>query len=236
MDAIVINYMATLYRTAQASQDGLKNSTTAFGVKNLNIRHRNYSNSRLQTYHPIDLDFAKQPNDPKKRNEPTTSTNHSKELKKYCLNKFKPPAANDKFNAIRKNRSLKVMAHDPSTKLFNRTKLDPASCEELLPERKEENHSESGKLVSIKRRVELIRNHQNKRKLTIKEKEPPTKDLPHSDVSLCERLDFLLPETEKVSAGLKIQSENVLGEGLKKCSSSKIKILVKNPFERLMRL
>jgi hypothetical protein len=28
----------------------------------------------------------------------------------------------------------------------------------------------------------------------------------------------------------------VLGEGLKKCSSSKIKILVKNPFERLMRL
>lgn len=70
--------MTTLYRTVQATQEGLKNSTTAFGVKNLNIRHRNYSNSRLQTYQPIDLDFIKQPNDAKKRNELTTSTNHSK--------------------------------------------------------------------------------------------------------------------------------------------------------------
>lgn len=70
--------MTTLYRTAQASQEGLKNSTTAFGVKNLNIRHRNYSNSRLQTYQPIELDFVRQPLEAKKRNEQTTSTNHSK--------------------------------------------------------------------------------------------------------------------------------------------------------------
>jgi hypothetical protein len=70
--------MSTLYRTAVVGQEGLKNSTTAFGVKNLNIRHRNYSNSRLQTYQPIDLDFARQPLEAKKRNEQTTSTNHSK--------------------------------------------------------------------------------------------------------------------------------------------------------------
>jgi hypothetical protein len=36
--------------------------------------------------------------------------------------------------------------------------------------------------------------------------------------------------------GGNIKSENVLGEGIKKCSSSKIKILVKNPFEKMMRL
>lgn len=129
------------------------------------------------------------------------------------------------------------MTQDPSVKLFNRTKVEPTSCEELLLDRKEENHSESGKLISIKRRVELIRNHHNKRKLTLKEKDAPSsKDLPRSDVSLGERLEFCPPEVEKVSAAHKIQSENVLGEGLKKCSSSKIKILVKNPFERLMRL
>jgi hypothetical protein len=85
--------------------------------------------------------------------------------------------------------------------------------------------------------VELIRNHQNKRKLTLKDKDAPlSKEQPRSDVSLGERLEFCAPETEKVSVGQKIQSENMLGEGLKKCSSSKIKILVKNPFERLMRL
>lgn len=54
-------------------------------------------------------------------------------------------------------------------------------------------------------------------------------------MSLGERLDFFLPEQEKIGNN-KIQSENLLGEGLKKCSSTKIKILVKNPFERLMRL
>lgn len=232
-----IIYMSTMYRTTMAAGEGLKNSASAFPGKNLNIRHRNYSNSRLQTYQPADLDFARLPNDPKKRNEITTSTNHSKELKKYCLNKFKQPVPADKFAAIRKNRSLKVMAQDPSVKQFNRTRVDPASCEELLIERKDENHSESGKLISIKRRVELIRNHHNKRKLTLKDKDAPSsKELPRSDVSLGERLDFVLPETEKVTAAHKIQSENMLGEGLKKCSSSKIKILVKNPFERLMRL
>lgn len=89
-ECLGINYMASLYRTTQGTQEGMKNSTTAFGVKNLNIRHRNYSNSRLQTYHPMELDFIRQPLDAKKRNEQTTSTNHSKELKKYCLNKFKP--------------------------------------------------------------------------------------------------------------------------------------------------
>jgi hypothetical protein len=230
-------YMTTLYRTAHTTAEGLKNSTSGFGVKNLNIRHRNYSNSRLQTYLPMELDLGRQTIEARKRQEQTTSTNHSKELKKYCLNKFKPPSANEKFNAIRKNRSLKVMAQDPTTKLFNRTKVEPTSCEELFLDRKEENHSESAKLISIKRRVELIRNHQNKRKLTLKDKDAPlSKEQPRSDVSLGERLEFCAPETEKVSVGQKIQSENMLGEGLKKCSSSKIKILVKNPFERLMRL
>lgn len=98
-------------------------------MKNLNIRHRNYSNSRLQTYQPMELDFLRQPIEAKKRNEQTTSTNHSKELKKYCLNKFKAPPPADKFNAIRKNRSLKVMAQDPSNRAFNRTKIEPASSE-----------------------------------------------------------------------------------------------------------
>lgn len=77
----------------------------------------------------MELDFLRQPIEAKKRNEQTTSTNHSKELKKYCLNKFKAPPPADKFNAIRKNRSLKVMAQDPSNRVFNRTKVEPASSE-----------------------------------------------------------------------------------------------------------
>ena len=115
--------MTTLYRTAHTTAEGLKNSGSGFGVKNLNLRHRNYSNSRLQTYLPMELEVSRPTLEARKRQEQTTSTNHSKELKKYCVNKFKAPSANEKFNAIRKNRSLKVMAPDPTNKFFNRTKL-----------------------------------------------------------------------------------------------------------------
>lgn len=226
--------MTSLYRSAQAAEAG-KNSTSAFGVRGLNSRQRNYSNSRLQTCQVAEWEVGRLLNDTKKRNELTSSSNHSKELKKYCLTKFKQQPVQDKFTAIRKNRSLKVMAQHPSAKQFTRPKMEPVSCEELFLERKEENQSESGKLISIKRRVELIRNHHNKRKLTLKDKEAPS-DHPRSDVSLAERLDFCPAEPEKISLPSKPHTENVLGEGLKKSSSSKIKILVKNPFERLMRL
>jgi hypothetical protein len=65
----------------------------------------------------------------------------------------------------------------------------------------------------------------------IKHKESQwSKDLPKSDISLGEGLDFFFPEHEKINISSKIQSENVLGEALKKFSSTKIRILVKNPF------
>jgi hypothetical protein len=60
--------------------------------------------------------------------------------------------------------------------------------------------------------VELIKNNQNKMKLKIKDRESQhSKDQALSDVSLGERLDFFLPEQEKISSSNKIQSENVLG-------------------------
>lgn len=80
--------MTSLYRSAQAAEGG-KNATTPFGIRGLNVRQRNYSNSRLQTYQVGEWELGKQLNDTKKRNELTSSTNHSKELKKYCLSKFK---------------------------------------------------------------------------------------------------------------------------------------------------
>jgi hypothetical protein len=70
--------MTSLYRTAQLSQEPLKISTTVFGVKHLNIRHRNYSSSRLNSYQPLDLLTVKQIIDNKKQNDQTKSTNHSK--------------------------------------------------------------------------------------------------------------------------------------------------------------
>ena len=55
------------------------------------------------------------------------------------------------------------------------------------------------------------------------------------DVSFEEKLKCSHFDEEKILSTEKIRSENVLGTGLKKCSSSKIKILVKNPFERHMK-
>lgn len=121
------------------------------------------------------LDFVRQPVDPKTRNEQVTPTNQNKEIKKYCLNKFKAPSPANRFNAIRRNSSVKVTTYKPSIVAYNRTKVEPATSQELPLGQKEENQSETSKLISIKRRVELIRNHQNKRKLTLKDEEAPGK-------------------------------------------------------------
>lgn len=233
--------MTTLYRTVQSSHQDLKKSSSAFGLKNLNIRHRNYSNSRLNAQRTIEEDAPKPLLQYKQqRNEQTRSTNGSKELKKYCIDKMRSTKGTEQFNAIRKNRSLKVIFKDNSNKQFNRTKVEPLSSQELFPDKREENaavreSTEKGVLISVKRRMELLKKNQSKLKLNRDKQSQCSKDQARSDVSLGERLDFFLPEQEKVSNN-KIQSENLLGQGLKKCSSAKIKILVKNPFERLMRL
>lgn len=69
--------MTSLYHTAQVGHLTLKNSASSFGMKNLNVRHRNYSNSRLNLQQPIDAEYVKQTIDNKKHNEPTNSSSNS---------------------------------------------------------------------------------------------------------------------------------------------------------------
>lgn len=143
--------MASLYRTAILQHRPLQRSAATLATGNA-LRSRNYSLSRPHLQAALELPSLHS-GQTLQNGKDEDNCGRGKQARKYCLNKLKVSAGSDKFSGIRKDRSLKVMGKDHSSKLFNHTRVDPLSNPELFLDRRQENPTETVMPISIRRRV-----------------------------------------------------------------------------------
>jgi hypothetical protein len=101
-----------------------------------------------------------------------------KELKKYCISKFKAGNVQEKVVLKRKNSSLKLFKRDETIKYYTKLKNDAAKSKGSPQDKKDDRNSaslsretfSSQQTIPIKRRIELLKiNNSNRPKLQIKD-------------------------------------------------------------------
>lgn len=132
-----------------------------YKVKNLNLKHRQYSSSKL--IKTIMLNETKSQNfiDKIGQTEAVSGTLDKKELKRYCITKLKSFNPQEKGVVKRKNSSLKLLKRDETIKYYNRSKMEGIKSKEFISnkdhDRASGSHSRetlsSQQTIPVKRRI-----------------------------------------------------------------------------------
>lgn len=115
--------MTSPERSGYLHLDSHRQLMEIYKIKNPSLKHRQYSSSKL--IKTIALNETKSQHFLEKNGQTDCIAGalEKKELKRYCINKFKTYNPPDKVVSKRKNSSLKLLKRDETVKYYNRSKM-----------------------------------------------------------------------------------------------------------------
>lgn len=132
---------------------------------------------------------------------------------------------------------MKILAKEDNLKAYNTQKLEENTNRNTTLQIKPSNHPEPAKpqscqTISFRRKAEhLIKRSTIQLRPSMARLQEQKLSEDH-DTSFEHGLPSQRTEETDVPSSSQIRSENVLGKGLRKCSSGRVKVFVTNPFER----
>ena len=170
--------MSSLPRCGFSSIESQRQLIATYKTKNVNMRHRNYSSNKFIKTLMLNDSSSQKVIDRDTCTQAISGALEKKELKRYCISKFRSGVQQQKLILKRKNSSLKLFKKDQTIKLNQPSKIEHSKDSESYSHRKDErvNNSQSKetissqKTISVKRRVEILKmSRSNIPKLQIKD-------------------------------------------------------------------